>query len=123
MRLFITGIFLLAIFLLDSCYYDKADKLYPYAVCDTASMKYSTNIKPLFDQYCVSCHNNNGTANGLVKLDTYSDAVASISNSRLYNSVNWANPSGSTKNMPQSGKLDDCSVAKISAWIRQGAPQ
>ncbi len=56
-----------ALIILAGCYNDKADQLYPEPTtgggnsCDTTTMSFAADIKPLMDQYCAtaSCHNFN----------------------------------------------------------------
>lgn len=87
-----------------------------YAACDTLSVKYSTFIQPLIQSKCQGCHSG-ATAQGGVDLSAYQNVKTLAQNGRLYGSVtrisNW---------MPNGGaKLDDCTLAKMKAWINAGA--
>ena len=51
------------------------------SACDT-SFTYTSRIKPLFDIWCVGCHNAGSPAGGF-DFSTYSGIVSSITSSRL----------------------------------------
>jgi predicted CXXCH cytochrome family protein len=101
-----------------SCYYDNEEELYGVqnGVCDTATVKYSTFIKPLMDNQCVSCHSATGSQSDYV-LDTYEAVKISATDGAL---VLRTNDTGSP--MPQSGLLPACDRSKIEAWVKAGAP-
>ena len=107
---------------LNSCYYDKADKLYPNSTCDTVKMIFSSNIKPILTNNCLNqgCHT---TANPFasIVLDTYSGATATIAGNKLINALKYI--TGGSKNMPPAGKISDCDISKVEAWIKRGAPE
>ncbi len=100
-----------------SCYYDKEEKLYPNLIpntCDTVNVNYQKHIKPLMDQYCVTCHGKN--ASGGVNLSTY-DLTKSYA-AKIYGTLN--HDSG-FKPMPKnSGKLDNCKIIMVRKWIETG---
>lgn len=101
---------------LPSCYYDKADKLYPNQTCDTSNVSYSAFVAPLLQSRCYSCHP--GTSS--ISLKTYTDVQAVAKDGRLINALKYL--TGGSKNMPPDGKLDACTVSKIEAWVKKGAP-
>ena len=105
-----------------SCYYDKADKLYPSTFCDTAKMTYTSNIKPILTNNCLNqgCHTT-ANPNGSIELETYSGTQSSIAGDKLINALKYI--SGGSKNMPPAGKISDCEVSKVEAWIKRGAPE
>ena len=107
---------------MNSCYYDKADKLYPSSTCDTAKMNFTSNIKPIISNNCLNqgCHT---TANpsGSIVLDTYSGTQATIAGDKLINALKYI--TGGSKNMPPAGKISDCDISKVEAWIKRGAPE
>lgn len=103
------------------------------AGCGDKPLTYQADIKPIIDANCVSCHVPGGTGydtTGL-QLDSYEAlmkgtklgpvvvAGSSVS-STLYRLVSGqADPS---IRMPHGqGALPDAEVAKIAAWIDQGA--
>jgi hypothetical protein len=104
---------------LNSCYYDKADKLYPSTTCDTAKMNFSNNIKPILTNNCLSqgCHTTaNATAS--IILDTYAGTKETIVGDKLINALKYL--AGGSKNMPPAGKISDCDISKVEAWIKRG---
>ena len=107
---------------LNSCYYDKSDKLYPSNSCDTVKMTYTQNIKPIIQTNCLDkgCHTSSN-ASGSIELETYAGVNMVNINNALINSLKYV--SGGSKNMPPTGKLSDCDIQKVEAWIRRGAPE
>ena len=107
---------------LNSCYYDKADKLYPSTTCDTAKMNFTNNIKPILTNNCLNqgCHTTaNATAS--IILDTYAGTKETITGDKLINALKYL--AGGSKNMPPAGKISDCDISKVEAWIKRGAPE
>jgi hypothetical protein len=122
---------LLAVSILPGCYYDVEENLivrdttYVYDTtgggggCDTTAMSFSQDIAPVFAQYCNVCHSSAAQL-GSVVLDNYADVIVEVENGRLLGAIKQE--SGYSP-MPQGGgKLDDCTISKVSAWINQGAP-
>lgn len=108
---------------LSSCYYDKGDKLYPdAAICDTINMNYTSSIKPILQTNCIDkgCHTTSANFGGVV-LENYLGAKASVTGDKLINALKYI--SGGAKNMPPTGKLSDCEINKVEAWIRRGTPE
>lgn len=104
---------------LNSCYYDKAELLYPNNVCDTAAVKYSTSVLPVLSSSCISCHGG-GTPSAGVSLDTYAGVKTQVDNGRLWGAVSH---SAGFSPMPKNGnKLSACNLEKIRIWIAAGAP-
>ena len=104
---------------LNSCYYDKADLLYPDTACDTAAVKYSTSIVPVLSSNCISCHGGSTPSAG-IGLDTYAGVKTQANNGRLLGAVTHSpNFSPMPKN---SNKLSTCNIEKIRIWIAAGAP-
>jgi len=86
--------------------------------CDTLNVKYSTTIKTIFADNCVSCHGSNGG----VTLSNYNGVKTVVNNGKLWNSINHL--SGASKAMPNSTtKLSSCNLRQIKIWIDAGAPQ
>jgi hypothetical protein len=107
----------------ESCYYDKADLLYPdgKVTCDTsAAAKFSTDVLPVMNTNCNSGCHNTASASGGVILDTYNGVKAQVSSGRLMGSINQANGYSA---MPKGGnKLNTCTIAKLQQWVNAGAP-
>jgi hypothetical protein len=105
------------IFVMQSCYYDKEEKLYPAKTCDTTNSTYSGTVTPLLSANCYSCHST-AQANNVI-LDTYAGVYAVAGNGQLWCAVN--HDQGCSP-MPKGGtKLSDCDLEKIHAWISGGA--
>jgi hypothetical protein len=93
-----------------SCYYDKADLLYPDGKmpCDTSVVaKFSSDVLPVMNASCVSGCHSTAAASGGVILDTYAGVKIQAANGRLMGSMN------------QTGS---CMLAKIQQWINSGTP-
>jgi len=105
------------------CYYDKADLLYPDGKmpCDTSVVaKFSSDVLPVMNTYCVSGCHSTAAASGGVILDTYNGVKTQAGNGRLLGSMNQT---GSYSAMPKGGaKLNSCTLTKIQQWINSGTP-
>jgi len=112
---------ILSTLLFESCYYDKADLLYPGGnlPCDTLTpAKFNTDVLPVMNASCnlSGCHNTVDASSGVI-LDTYNGIKTQADNGRLLNSINQ---NGS---MPKNAaKLSNCTVTKIQQWINSGTP-
>lgn len=85
--------------------------------CVTENMSFANNIQPILNANCTTCHNPN-LLNGNVNLTTYDGVKVVADNGKL---VGVINHSPGFPPMPQSGgKLSDCNIDKIEAWISQG---
>jgi len=124
MRLLISGIVLLLIVI--SCYYDSVEYLYPQInnTCDTTNITFSGSVKPILDNFCLSCHNNsNADASGFgIKLENIADVEIKANDGTLMKSILH------TGNFPMplplgSPKLDDCKIATFRIWIAKNFPQ
>lgn len=104
----------LGISLLSRCYYDSEEYLYGAIACDTTNVTYSGTIAPILSNNCNSCHSG-GTPSGGVRTDTYEGVSVIAASGRLYGATNEGT-------MPPSGKMDDCTIGKIKAWVDAGAP-
>lgn len=86
--------------------------------CDTANMKYATDVLPIIQSSCYGCHAN-GAAAGGVSLGTYAGLKTQADNGNLLHVINH-DPGYPA--MPQGGsKLSDCNINKIRSWINHGA--
>lgn len=110
------GVLILA---LNSCYYDKAELLYPDTACDTSAVKFSTSVLPVLSSNCISCHGG-ATPSAGISLDSYAGVKIQADNGRLWGAISHApNYSPMPKN---SNQLNICSQQKIRIWIDAGAP-
>ncbi len=107
--------------ILNSCYYDAADLLYPTAgTCDTTTgVSYKQTIVSLFQQQCYSCHTSASTGGGII-MGTYTADKAIAVNGKLYGSVTHA--SGFSVMPKGAEKLNTCQLLSIKKWIDAGMP-
>ena len=108
-----------------NCRYDNEEELYaetdPEEICDTLNVRYSLSIQPILSANCYSCHSNttSGAFGSGINLESHSGLVEVAHSGRLTGAITHS-PGFSA--MPQGGtKLDDCSINKIKAWIKEGA--
>lgn len=87
--------------------------------CDTAGMKYSTDVLPILQANCYRCHGN-GNVTGGITLDGYAAVVTQVNSGNLIGAITHA--AGYTPMPFDGGKLSDCDIAKIKAWINEGTP-
>ena len=96
-------------------------KQLPIANCDTNNVSFASKIIPIMETKCGSknnaCHTQSAQSGG-VYLDSHQGVVNS-QGKNLLNSIKWE---GFASRMPKnSAKLDDCSIAIIDTWIKQGS--
>jgi len=119
--LLLAAVSLFSVLIFSSCYYDKADLLYPDGnlPCDTSVVaKFTVDIMPVMNNSCnkSGCHNSTDAASGII-LDTYNGIKAQAVNGRLMSST------GQTGTMPKNAaRLNSCTLAKIQQWINSGTP-
>jgi mono/diheme cytochrome c family protein len=91
------------------------------STCDTSGViSYTSQVKPILDNWCNSCHGGAAQAGGGISLSTYSAVKVTANNGKLVGSVVW---SGSYSAMPKDGnKLSDCNIATLKKWVDAGAP-
>jgi uncharacterized membrane protein len=103
-----------------SCYYDNEEYLYPNpSACDTANVSYSQHIAPIIQTNCVGCHSGVAPSGG-INLTSYSDVLVKVNDNALLNAVKYNNIN-SPMPPPTVGKMSDCNINIIAAWIHQGA--
>lgn len=121
-KILIPILFFVCLMALQSCYYDKAEQVYPIKsnTCDTSAMTYTTHVQPIIQNYCYSCHAGAASAGAGIVLDSYLSLKAFVPSGSLVNRLVTTDPSIL---MPKGGpKLSDCDISKIKAWINAGAP-
>lgn len=114
--------FLTVLTFCNSCYNDKGDKLYPNAVqCDTTNIQYASGVQPIIQANCLNqgCHTT-GNPSGGFTFDSYDNLILTIPGDRLVNAIHYT--SGGSRNMPPTGKMNDCDINKITAWVKRGYP-
>jgi hypothetical protein len=113
-----------SVFGISGCYYDNEEYLYPAsAECTTENMSFASDVWPVINASCTGCHSGSSPS-GNVSLENYAGVAAAAAidagnYGSLYGTISHA--SGNSP-MPKGGsKLSDCTIAKIKAWIDQGA--
>ncbi len=102
-----------------ACYYDNEEDLYGSAPtnCDTVGMRFSVEVKTIFDAQCAACHVPGSSQYSGIPLGTHAQLEASAKSGKLVNRIN-----NSSSPMPPSGLMSACDRARIEAWVRAGAP-
>ena len=126
---------LIALFICLSCTKDKGPFL-PLENSSNKPISFQNKVQPIFNQHCVSCHDNivySGNLN-LTNSNSYNNLVNVVStayspnirvvpsnptNSVLLQKINNSNQFG--QNMPISGSLSQQEINNIKEWINQGA--
>lgn len=98
-----------------ACYYDNEQDLYGTVACDTTAISYATDIRPILDANCISCHAPGGEQE-ISPLLTYDDIKRYTDANNLSDRIN-----GRSSLMPPTAKMSTCNIAIIEAWINQGA--
>jgi cytochrome c5 len=100
------------------CTYNNGEDLYPNVNCDTTNISFATQVYPIIKTQCNNCHAQSIQQGG-VSLEDYASIQEYADNGTLSSTIN-AN-TGASNAMPPAGKMPNCSVDKISAWVKQGA--
>ena len=100
------------------------------ATCDTTNVSYHTDVQPVLENNCYSCH---GTAQigsgGGLDLETFSSLKNylhygfrgdGVYGSKLMHCIMHASLA---QPMPPTYQLDTCSQMKIKRWMDEGAPE
>lgn len=101
-----------------SCKKDNAEDTFPTPVtCDTSNVTFSGVVLPIIQAKCTngSCHGTGATFN----LTTYAGLEEVASHGKLLPAINHTGPKPMPDGQP---KLDDCTIAKITKWVNDGAP-
>lgn len=115
----IVGVIIMAVTILffNGCYYDKDDLVYPKSTCDTANMTYTKDIQNIIATNCSSCHTGNISSG--FNLGNYDDLKEHADDGDLMDRITT---NDITRRMPQGGKLSDCDINKIKAWVDRNTP-
>ena len=117
-KLVYTGIIVSALVWVSACSKDSEDE-FATQQCNTANMKYSTDILPIITNNCYGCHDINTATNGIV-LEGYAKLKVQVDNDNLVGVISHANGYPA---MPYNApKLSDCDINKIKSWVQSGAP-
>ncbi len=109
----------LVVVLTSSCYYDNEEELYQNfpQQCDVSDVTYSIEVSDILATNCTGCHSGQSPDAGL-DLTTYDNVVNAAV--RIRDRIN--RPAGASGVMPQTGRMSQCNIDKINAWINAGAP-
>jgi len=81
-------------------------------------VSFSRDIFPIIQTNCLQCHDAKNHYGGIV-IENYTQIAESGRSGELYNSIQIS--SNGKAYMPKGGRLLDCEIALIQAWIKQGA--
>jgi len=113
----------LVLFILSGCYYDSEEALYgtPNTVCDTSVTKFSTEIKPILQSNCLTCHSNASAIGngGGIRLQDYADVKTQVNNGKLIGSIEHR--AGFSAMPKGGGMISDCNILIINTWITKGS--
>ena len=104
---------------LSSCYYNNEEDLTGVIACDISAVKYSTDVAKIMDDYCNACHSTD-QKQGKVILDSYSQVATYVKNGKLMGSIQ--HKFGYSAMPKNAGRMNNCSIATIKAWIDKGYP-
>jgi hypothetical protein len=102
------------ILLLNSCYNDKEEILYPGATCDGVAISFTANVQPIIQSVCAvsGCHAT-GSTNGVGPLTNYT---------QVKNASVQIKQAVVSRFMPQGSSLSNAQIRTISCWVDAGAP-
>jgi uncharacterized membrane protein len=114
----ITSIITLALLLLNGCYYDVEEEIYPTIDCSVLDMSYLADILPILTSNCYTCHS--AAANfGNITLEGHDQLLRYVDDSTLLGAIKHE---AGFSPMPQNrAQILQCEIEKIEAWIQQGA--
>ncbi len=107
------------LFFLSFCTYNSENELYPNEICDTSDISYINDIKPIFEQNCYSCHSNSYYS-GNLSLENFVHIQREVDDGDLLRNIK--HEPGSIPMPKGAGKLSDCNINKIEAWVNRGIP-
>jgi len=105
--------------LFTSCTYHNEQEYFASTndTCKTENLSFQTDIQPILQSNCISCHNT-GYASGGINLEGYENVKPYAQSGILSKVINHEN--GVTAMPMNADKLSDCDINKIDAWIDQG---
>jgi hypothetical protein len=93
-----------------ACTKHNAEDDYPVpVVCNTENVTFSQVVKPIIDAKCVGCHSG---------FSQYAGIAGAATSGKLLPAINHTGTYPMPKDQP---KLDDCTIAKITKWVNEGA--
>jgi uncharacterized membrane protein len=110
----------LLVFILNACLQDKQTVLGP-KTCSTSpssQVSFTKDIFPIIKINCLQCHDAKNHFGGIV-IENYTQIAESGKSGELYNTIQIS--SNGKAYMPKGGRLMDCEIDLIQAWVKQGA--
>lgn len=86
--------------------------------CDTVSVSYASNVRPIFQLHCLGCHTGSAASGGGISFDTYNQVATYANNGFLVGAI--THQPGFTAMPSGQPKLSDCKIATIRNWINEG---
>jgi cytochrome c553 len=89
--------------------------------CDTTDVSYQNDVVPILQSNCYTCHgeNTNSGSMGII-LQGHANLAAKATSGTLVGVITHA--SGYPAMPKDAGKLPECDINKIRAWVNAGAP-
>lgn len=90
-------------------------------VCHTEELSFKTDVLPIFESNCFSCHseeNYASDADGNLMVG-YADIKKYLDEGLIMGNIEHR--AGFLKMPYRKAKLDDCDIDKIKAWVKAGA--
>lgn len=102
-----------------SCTYRKTEVIPAGSNCDTTGLSYKKDIVPILTSNCYACHKSPDPPSGLA-LDNLS-AIQSYALTPNHKLSGMIQQKPGYLPMPQNGRMSDCNINKVVAWINAGA--
>lgn len=119
-RIALFGLIFVLITFFTTCEYSNVESKFPN--CDTVNVSYSKVVKPILATNCYRCHGTNSNDNsGGIDLENYDILKIFAGNGYLYGDIAQL-PFPYHAMPPDGGKLSNCEIIKIKAWINLGYP-
>jgi len=95
------------------------EEMFAARLCDTTAVQYSVDVVNILTANCYSCHGETTNAgSGGIILEGYTNLLQWADNGYLIGNITHA--PGYVPMPYGGGKLSDCEISKIQAWIDQG---
>lgn len=122
----ISAVALLLTFLFSACRKDSGPYINPPGVIDSVS--YANDIQPIFDSYCISCHDENHTYLNLKSCCSWDELISTGYYAPYIDTINpeqstlYERITGVPPVMPPSGNLlSQQDITLITQWMEEGA--
>jgi len=90
--------------------------------CDTENITYSNSAGAIIDANCATsgCHSDSANAGGF-SMEDYEKSVLAVGFGNVIKAINHED--GVSAMPAGADKLDDCTIAKLTAWVAAGTPE